>query len=222
MADRNIPGNGAVKKLDAIASDITVRTVTPQDRAAAENPTLKRMRRTTYQARLGRKLDAISQKAIDNAIRLTANPTDMIRISVNRDGRSQDLISRTVESVEVMPIMLPVLKDIPLRHFLKEDTDIVVPSFYTIQEQEYFVAYAPIEADLNEDDLLIRMLYDNSKTDPDYTYSLVLQVKDVLGTFGYSSLVWKKIMVTFYDEALPYQIVNAVKLEIRKREALNW
>lgn len=181
----------------------------------------RRMRRTSFQARLGKKMDRISQKVIDNNIRLTSNPTDMLRIQVNRDSRSSDLKSRTVKSVEILPIILPVLKDIPLRHMLREETDILVPSMYMIAQEEYFEVWAPIEVDLNEDDLLIRILNDSSPeiSDP---YVMVLQVKEVLGTFGYASLVWKKCLCTFYDEQLPTQIINVIKKDIKKREELGW
>ena len=219
--EQHIYGNGAISKIHAEASDITPIVKDRPNRDPMSTPYGRRMHRTVYQAKLGKKLDAMNQKVIDNNLRLSAHPTDMIRISVNRDERSHDLISRTVESVEVMPILLPKMEDIPLRHFIRDDTDIMIPSLFTTPDQEYFEVYAPVEMDLNEDDLLVRVLNDSSP-DIDESYIMVLQVKEVLGTFGYSSLVWKKLIVTFYDEKLPNQIVNAVKESIKKRERLNW
>ena len=64
-----------------------------------------------------------------------------------------------------------------------------------IAQEEYFEVYAPTECNLNEDDLLIRILYDKSPN-IDEPYVFVLQVKEVLGTFGYSSLLWKKCLTT--------------------------
>lgn len=202
-------------------SDVNVNIKSNPNKNPMATDSGRRMRRTSFQARLGKKLDRISQKILDNDIRLTSNPTDMLRIQVNRDSRSSDLKSRTVKSVEVLPIILPVLKDIPLRHMLREETDILVPSMYMIAQEEYFEVWAPIEVDLNEDDLLIRILNDSSPeiSDP---YVMVLQVKEVLGTFGYASLVWKKCLCTFYDEALPNQIINVIKADIKKREELGW
>lgn len=219
--EQHIYGNGAISKIHAEASDVKPIVKNRPNRDPMSTPHGRRMHRTVYQAKLGRKLDAMNQKVIDNNLRLSAHPTDMIRISVNRDERSHDLISRTVESVEVMPILLPKMEDIPLRHFIREDTDIMVPSLFATPDQEYFEVYAPVEMDLNEDDLLVRILNDSSP-DIDESYVMVLQVKEVLGTFGYSSLVWKKLIVTFYDEKLPNQIVTAVKESIKKRERLNW
>ena len=54
------------------------------------------MRRTTFQARMGSRLDNIKRKVIDNSIRLASNPKDMIRVKTVRDERSSDLVSRTV------------------------------------------------------------------------------------------------------------------------------
>lgn len=198
-----------------ISSEI-IRTPRKED-----NPRYRRMRRTSYQARLGRKLDKINNLLLDNNIRLASHPTDMLRIEVKRDERSHDLISRTIKSAEIMPILLPNLKDIPIRHLIREGSDVLIPSLYAIQEQEYFEIYSPVESELNEDDLLIRMLYESS---PDISnpYIMVLQVKEILATFSYSSILYKKCLVTWYDESLPIQVVNLLKESILKREKLDW
>lgn len=185
------------------------------------NDRYRRIRRSNFQARLGRKLDRINGKIIDNDIRLTAHPTDMIRVEAIRDERSHDLISRVIKTTEVMPILLPKMEDIPLRHLVRDNEDVLVPALYSIAQEEFFEVYAPVECDLNEDDLLVRILYDSSPEIED-PYVMVFQVKEVLGTFGYSSLLWKKCLVTFYDEALPEQVVRTLQQTIKKRETLNW
>ena len=212
MPDSTITVAGAI-------SGLTTNTL-PKANVVIEAPKKdERLKNTTFQARLGKKLDKISRKVIDNQIRLTSNPTDMIRVQVNRDEHSGDLISRTVSAAEVMPIILPVMKDIPMRHFIRENDDIVIPSLYPIQEQEYFEIYAPVKSHLLNDDLLIRLLGDPNVDEP---YVMVLQVKEILGTFGYSNLKWMKYWVTFYDEKLPARIIQLIKKEISKREELNW
>lgn len=190
----------------------------------------RQYRRTTFQAKLGKKLDNITNKILDNNIRLTAHPTDMLRIVVTRDSRTQDLISRTIQSAEIMPIILPNLVDIPLRQLKRGDsdngnvttTDVMIPSLYsTMITQDYFEVYAPVECSLNEDDLLIRILYDSS-SNVEEPYIMVLQVKEVLATFGYSSLMWKKVIVTFYDETLPKKVIDIIKQDITKREKVGY
>lgn len=185
----------------------------------------RRMRRTTFQARLGKKIDNISLKVLDNNIRLTAHPTDMLRIAVERDPRTRDIVSRTVENTEIMPIILPKMVDIPLRQLKREGTtttDVMIPSLYaTMQSQDYFEVYAPVECKLNEDDLLIRILYESAPnvTEP---YVMVLQVKEVLATFGYSSVMWKKVIVVFYEEILPEKIIQIIQDSIYKREKVGF
>ena len=97
----------------------------------------------------------------------------------------------------------------------------MIPSLFSIAQEEYIEVYAPTECNLNEDDLLIRILYDKSPN-IDEPYVFVLQVKEVLGTFGYSSLLWKKCLTTFYDEALPPAILDTIQEAIEKREMLDW
>ena len=216
-------GPAFVQVGDTEASDIraTIHKDTHNYNHMEGDDELRRMRRTDFQARLGRKMDNIRKRVLDNNIRLSAHPTDMLRISVKRDERSHDLISRTIESTEIMPIILPKMEDIPLRHLIREGKDILIPSMYPIQQEEYFEVYAPVLCDLHEDDLLVRILYDSSP-DINNPYVMVLQCKEILGTFGYSALTWKKCIVTFYDEELPQRVVQLVKASILKREALDW
>lgn len=180
----------------------------------------RRMNRTSFQGRLGRRIDAVNSKIMDNAIRLSSHPTDMIRIKADRDERSHDLISRTIIGAEIVPIMLPTMKDIPLRKFAREgQKDVLVPSFYPIANTEYFEIYTPQEIQLDEDDLLIRLIYENNCDEP---YVMTLQVKDILSTIGYSSVLYNKIQVTFYDEELPEEVIRLIKEANIKRESLGW
>lgn len=187
-----------------------------------ENPDKihRRMRRTSFQARLGKRLDNISRKVIDNQIRLTSHPTDMLRVKAKRDPRSGDLISRTIEDAEVLPIVLPPLKDIPMRRFIREDNqEVIVPSLYPTSETTYYVLYAPMEVNLNEDDLLLRLISDPNSDNP---YVLCLQVKEILGDLGYSSFRQQKFWASLYDEPLPKQVIGLLKDAIEKRGILGW
>lgn len=210
----------AVETLTAETSDpvLNIDEEDPRDIA-----TRRRMRRTTFQARLGRRLDTVRRRVLDNNLRLSANPTDMLRISVKRDERSRDLQQRTLETIEVMPIIFPKLEDLPLRHLegYREGNEVVVPSLYTIDQKEYFEIYSPVECKLSPDDLLVRIIYDdvNCKDNP---YVLILQVSEQLATIGYSSIVYYKFWVTIYDEKLPSKIVDAIKSDQVKRALLKW
>lgn len=178
------------------------------------------MRKTSYQARLGKRLDNISRKLIDNQIRLTSHPTDMLRIAVERDPRSQDLISRTVKSAEVLPIILPPMKDIPMRRFINKDNEgVLLPSLYPTSEATYYELYAPMEVKLDEDDLLLRIIEEPGSDAP---YVLCLQVKEILGTLGYASFRHQKFYASLYDEQLPKKVVDVLHEAMLKRYSLGW
>ena len=173
----------------------------------------------TYQARLGRRLDKISKKIIDNCIRLTSSPTNMIRIKKDIDERSHDVISRTVTASDVISVIFPTIKDIPLRSLDSDGNLSPVPSMYTMNEQTYFEIYTPFYEGLDMDDVLVRIIFDEEN---DRNYVMALQVREILGTIGSSSLRWKKYWVTLADTDLPSKIVEIIKQATKQRETLGW
>lgn len=210
--------------LDAAANLFTMETTDALVSTTHENEEgRRRMRRTTFQARLGRKLDHIHQMTLDNNLRLSAHPTDMLRISVKRDERSRDIISRTLEAMEIMPIIFPRIESIPMRHLegYRDGNEVVVPSLYTIDQNEYFEIYAPVECKLKPDDLLVRIVYDDVNC-PDNPYVMIFQVTEQLATIGYSSIRYYKYFCTFYENQLPNQIIEEIKSDQKKREILGW
>ena len=185
-----------------------VRTKTP-----------RKYRTTSFQARLGKKLDNITRKVLDDRIGLTAHPTDMLRISVKRDPRSGDLLSRTITSSEVVPIIFPNMTDVPLRQFTtKDDKEVLLPSFYAFSQEQHFNLYAPIAVQVDVDDLLIRFVYNEDRL----PWISVLQVKDILSTVGYNSILYNKLQCTFYDEVLPEKVLSLIRSAIDRREILGW
>lgn len=207
------PADAAGLTADGQIEVITRETPSKDIRAESQ------IHRTTYQARLGRKLDNITRRMIDNHIRLTAHPTDMIRVSVKRDEISRDILSRQITNVEVLPIILPPLKNIPLRHLVRSGSDIQISSLYTISEQEYFEIYAPVQVRLEPEDLLIRIIYDTAAEEP---YVMILQVKEQLATMSYSSITMLKYFVTFYDQELPQTVIKAVTEMNLKRDKIGY
>ena len=179
-----------------IEPDITVQNETviiQSDSTNLQEPvtdvrtkTPRKYRTTSFQARLGKKLDNITRKVLDDRIGLTAHPTDMLRISVKRDSRSGDLLSRTITSSEVVPIIFPKMTDVPLRQFAtRDDKEVLLPSFYAFSQEQHFDLYAPIAVQLDVDDLLIRFVYNEDRL----PWISVLQVKDILSTIGYNSIL---------------------------------
>ena len=181
--------------------------------------TSREYRTTSFQARLGKKLDNIARKVLDDRIGLTAHPTDMLRISVKRDSRSGDLLSRTITSSEVVPIIFPNMTDVPLRQFAtRDDKEVLLPSFYAFSQEQHFNLYAPIAVQVDVDDLLIRFVYNEDRL----PWISVLQVKDILSTIGYNSILYNKLQCTFYDEILPEKVLSLIRSAIDRRELLGW
>lgn len=187
--------------------------------ADVRTKTPRKYRTTNFQARLGKKLDNITRKVLDDRIGLTAHPTDMLRISVKRDPRSGDLLSRTITSSEVVPIIFPNMTDVPLRQFVtKDDKEVLLPSFYAFSQEQHFNLYAPIAVQVDVDDLLIRFVYNEDRL----PWISVLQVKDILSTIGYNSILYNKLQCTFYDEVLPEKVLSLIRSAIDRREMLGW
>ena len=212
-----------------IEPDITVQNETviiQSDSTNLQEPvtdvrtkTPRKYRTTSFQARLGKKLDNITRKVLDDRIGLTAHPTDMLRISVKRDSRSGDLLSRTITSSEVVPIIFPKMTDVPLRQFAtRDDKEVLLPSFYAFSQEQHFDLYAPIAVQLDVDDLLIRFVYNENRL----PWISVLQVKDILSTVGYNSILYNKLQCTFYDETLPEKVLSLIRSAIDRRELLGW
>ena len=212
-----------------IEPDITVQNETviiQSDSTNLQEPvtdvrtkTPRKYRTTSFQARLGKKLDSITRKILDDRIGLTAHPTDMLRISVKRDSRSGDLLSRTITSSEVVPIIFPKMTDVPLRQFAtRDDKEVLLPSFYAFSQEQHFDLYAPIAVQLDVDDLLIRFVYNEDRL----PWISVLQVKDILSTIGYNSILYNKLQCTFYDETLPEKVLSLIRSAIDRRELLGW
>ena len=212
-----------------IEPDITVQNETviiQSDSTNLQEPvtdvrtkTPRKYRTTSFQARLGKKLDNITRKVLDDRIGLTAHPTDMLRISVKRDSRSGDLLSRTITSSGVVPIIFPKMTDVPLRQFAtRDDKEVLLPSFYAFSQEQHFDLYAPIAVQLDVDDLLIRFVYNEDRL----PWISVLQVKDILSTVGYNSILYNKLQCTFYDETLPEKVLSLIRSAIDRRELLGW
>lgn len=197
--------------------------VVSKENTSQDKANRRRMRRTTFQARLGRKLDKIHREVLDNELRLSSHPTDMLRISITRDPRSRDIVSRTLESTEVMPVVFPKIESIPMRHLegYREGNEVTIPSLYTIDTQEYFEIYTPVGSKLKPDDLLVRIVYDDVEC-PNDPYVMIMQVTEQLATIGYSSIRYYKYFCTYYNENLPQRIVDTIKSDQIKRSLLGW
>ena len=181
----------------------------------------RRIHRSSWQARLGMKTDIVKRKIVDNSILLSSHPTDMLRVRVEKDPRSGDILNRTIIANEILPILFPALVDIPIRRLERDDGNWVLSGLDSSNEDIRSIeAYAPMEAELRRDDLLIRIII----SDPDQTLPgvMVFQVKDELATFSYNTILYSKYNLSFYDETLPTSVLQAMVDAAAKREIVRW
>jgi len=172
-----------------------------------------------WQARLGSKMDSILKKSIDNKISLSSYPIDMVRVKVNREEKTQDLISRSVVANEIISLYFETaLTDLPLRRMEYSDTEQIILTVDGTKLEEIKVK-CPISHSLSRDDLLFRIIRDDYSERP---VVLVLQVKEELGTIGYSKLIQINYILSYYDEKLPEEVLAAIIDNTLKREEVQW
>ncbi len=175
--------------------------------------------RRAWQARLGAKMDDVLRKTMDNKISLSSYPVDMVRVAVKRDPRTQDLISRTIVANDVMPLYFEkALNELPLRRMEYADTEQVILTIDATKLTEIKVK-CPISETLDRGDLLFRVLRDDYSERP---IVLILQVKEELGTIGYSKLIQIDYVLSYYDEKLPDSVIASVIDSTSKREVIEW
>ena len=171
----------------------------------------------TFQSRLAAKQNRIAQKLSDNSIGMLGTVTDVFRIKTKKNGMG-DLISRTVEDIDVIEIIFPPLKDVPMWRFVgstsKQSVDI-----HSKEELKPFKAFAPVSAKVDQDDIVVKF-FENPATDEPLI--LILQVKDVLGTFGARSIIYQQINISYYDEQLEPELITWCMEAANRRKILKW
>jgi hypothetical protein len=67
-------------------------------------------------------------------------------------------------------------------------------------------------------------LFDKESGDPDLLnpYIIVLEIKDLLGSFGINSILYVKYKCTIYDEALPTKLTDYILGMKTRRKELIW
>lgn len=202
-----------IAEVSIILSDLSIKVTTRQVISTVKPP------KRAWQARLGSKMDDILRKTMDNKISLSSYPIDMVRVQITRDPRTQDLISRTIIANEVMPLYFEkAFNELPLRRMEYSDTEQIILTIDGTKLSDIKVK-CPISERLNRGDLLFRIIRDDYSERP---VVLILQVKEELGTIGYSKLIQIDYVLSYYDEKLPESVIAAVIDSTSKREVVEW
>ncbi len=173
----------------------------------------------TYQSRLQAIQNRLNQKLVENQIRLSGDIIDVILIR-NKENEVGDVTSRIIDKIDIIEIMMSPLKDIPMKVF---SLNTPVPSPIAVDgvspPSQPLTGYAPISAHVDQDDLIVRFLENPDGKKP---WILVLQVKDVLGTFGSRTIQWQKIQLSYYDNVLTQEVKDYVLALAERRNILKW
>lgn len=172
----------------------------------------------TFQSRLQAKVNRINQKLIDNNIRLSGDITDVALIRAKKNDVG-DVISRFVDSVDIIEIMMSPLRDIPMQAFSLDNPFPAPVAVDGVTQSQPITAFAPIDKKVDQDDLIVRFFENPSGQQP---WILVLQVKDTLGTFGSRTIQWQKLNLSYYDNVLPQKIREYVVALADRRAKLGW
>lgn len=173
----------------------------------------------TFQSRLAAKQNQMAQKLSDNALSMLGTITDVIRVRVKKNHVG-DVMSKIIDDIDVVEIMFPPLKDIPMWRFTNSGNTISAqaPDIHGDQIQP-FICAAPVGAKVDQGDIIIKF-FDNPQNDKPMV--LVLQIKDVLGTFGQRSIIFQKLNISYYDEQLEPEIWQWCMDAATRRKILKW
>jgi hypothetical protein len=178
------------------------------------------MRQNSFSARLASKMNSLYRKIFDRRIELAGILTDVIRVKVEKTAQL-DIASREITGMDLINIIYPRMENLPMRKITRPSDGTTRNAIYA-KEREPFMLVAPITVNVDVDDILIK-LYEDVTADHE-PWVTVLQVKDILGTFGDRSIIYQKIQATYLDEALPPAVITYVTNMATRRETgeLGW
>lgn len=172
----------------------------------------------TFQSRLAAKQNAMAQKLSDNAISLLGTLTDVIRIKLNKNHVG-DVNSKIITDIDAVEIMFPPLRDIPMWRFTNNGSLSAQSVDIHEDKPQPMIGAAPITSKVDQGDVIIKF-FDNPMNDKPLV--LILQIKDVLGTFGQRSIIFQKVQITYYDEQLEPEVWQWCMDASLRRKILKW
>lgn len=168
-----------------------------------------------WQSRLAEKHEIIKRKLLDNSKEIAGSPTDCIHIKIKRD-KEGDKISHVVEKADIVSVIFPPLVDVPMRKIKTEFSNVYQVSSLvnTAEDNEKYILEIPYGAEVDMDDLIIRVFVDPSTQRPTI---LALQVIETLGTFGIEMLLSVKYNTAIYADPLPEKLLNTISQMAERR-----
>lgn len=182
----------------------------------------------TYQARWDKQTEKMRKKLSDNTVKLSSVPTDII---VCNFVKSDELNPQTIQvkDVRLTHIIFPFMKDVPIKHNRQEFNDgYVIDQLLELYGKDGEGKVNPIEINmpvsenLDEDDLIIRVLVSDDKMSTVCCY----KVTQLLGSFSNNEVLTVKAKLTPVSESMTIlkdeRIVKIIKSIANRRLALGY
>lgn len=172
----------------------------------------------SWQSRLVSVDNRIAQKLVDNSINLSGLATDVIVIDETLN-RVQDVTKIDVNSIGIVNIIFPSMENIPLRRFLNS-SGTYMSANDAKSEKEPFEAYAPIGTTmLNQGSILLKFFENPTGTE---NWILPLRLADIIGAFGGRTIIYEKLILTYYDTPVNAQLYQWLLALAQRRNLLGW
>lgn len=171
----------------------------------------------TWQSRLAAVQNRISQKLLDNSIKLAGVATDVLMITEELN-RVQDVSQIDLNSIQVLNIIFPALEDIPIRRFLQSSGTYLQASDGK-SEKEPFICYAPISTIVEQGSIFLKFIENPNGVEP---LVLPLKLADVIATLGARTIQYQKLPLVYYDTPINTTLYQLLLTLAQRRNILRW
>lgn len=174
-------------------------------------------------AKLGRIHDNIRRKCLNNSMKFISTPIECLRIK-NKKNDEGDIISHTVEKADLCQIVFPPMKEIPVRYIENKDgsKDLSISSLVGMAEdgEEKKLFKINCTTALNVGDIICRYIWDDCTNEK--IGVVILEITDIFGSFGATSLVMKSYNCAIYTQKLPQQLLQMLYDWAERRRKIGW
>jgi len=183
-----------------------------------------RARVSTVQARHAMIGDRLRRKCLDNQLYWISHATDVIRMRRRKTYEGDD-ISWLIEMCDVVSAVYPPLEDVPYRKVnVDEKTHIwsltsLISAFEDDAADKFYSLQVPFEFNINEGDLLFRIMLDEAQKFP---IIFPLQVTELLGTFGFMKIIMNKCKCVIPTEDIPKEVVETIHQMAKRRQIIRY
>lgn len=172
---------------------------------------------STWQSRLAAINNRISQKLLDNNIRLTGLATDVLMITEELN-RIQDVDQIDLNSIKTLNVIFPAMEDVPTKRFIQSDATYIAATDAKT-DKEPFECYAPISELIEHGSIFLKFFDNPTGVQP---WILPLRVADILATIGARTIQYQKVLLTYSDTPMNTTLLSLLQQLAARRQLLNW